>query len=71
MGIYQLTIKLPPGTEDECFWKRTVEVPEDFSPFDLHFYIQEIIEFDDDHIFAFYIGRHKSGAILGRNNNNL
>ncbi len=58
MEIYELTIKLPPGTEDECFWKRTVEVPEDFSLINLHYYIQKIIDFDDDHLFAFYIGKN-------------
>jgi len=42
MGIYQSTIKLSSGTENECFWKRTVEVPEDFSLFNLHLNDNEI-----------------------------
>lgn len=67
MEIYQLTIKLPPGAEDDCFWKRVIEVPEDFSLYELHNYIQQIIEFDNAHLFAFYIGKnHRKREIIFR-----
>jgi hypothetical protein len=44
--------------EDKNFWEATIEVPDICSLFDLHLFIQNIIEFDDDHLFEFYAGRN-------------
>ena len=52
-----LTISFP-YDEDEQPWSRTIEVKEDFTLVRLHKYIQEIVEFDDDHLYEFYIGKN-------------
>ncbi len=57
MEIYTLTISFP-YDEDEQPWFRIIEVKEDFSLVMLHKYIQEIVEFDDDHLYEFYIGKN-------------
>jgi hypothetical protein len=40
------------------FWEATIEVPVIYSLFDLHLFIQKIINFDNDHLFEFYAGRN-------------
>lgn len=65
MEIYTLIITFP-YDEDDIPWSRIIEVKEDFSLRDLHNYIQEIVEFDDDHLYEFSIGktpRNRSSAI--------
>jgi len=44
--------------EDKNFWEATIEFPDIFSLFDLHLFIQNTIEFDNDHLFEFYAGRN-------------
>ncbi len=56
MEIYTLTISFP-YDEDEQPWSRTIEVKEDFTLVKLHKYIQAIVEFDDDHLYEFFIGK--------------
>jgi hypothetical protein len=55
--IYTLTIAFP-YDEDEIPWSRTIEVKENFTLRKLHRYIQEIVDFDDDHLYEFYLGRN-------------
>ncbi len=43
---------------DQNFWKTIIEVPDIYSLFDLHLFIQLIINFDNDHLFEFYAGRN-------------
>jgi hypothetical protein len=43
---------------DNNFWEATIEVPDICSLFDLHLFIQKIINFDNDHLFEFYPGRN-------------
>ena len=57
MEIYTLTISFP-YDEDEQPWSRTIEVKEDFTLVRLHEYIQDIVKFDDDHLYEFYIGKN-------------
>ena len=57
MEIYTLTITFP-YDEDDIPWSRTIEVKEDFTLKRLHHYIQGIVEFDDDHLYEFYLGRN-------------
>lgn len=59
MEIYTLTIELifGIGQTDEG-WKRVIEIPEDARLADLHSFIQEIIEFDNDHMYEFYAGKN-------------
>ncbi|MCP4988106.1 MAG: plasmid pRiA4b ORF-3 family protein [Colwellia sp.] len=65
MEIFTLEISFPYDSGDEP-WIRVIEVKEDFTLEQLHYYIQEIVAFDNDHLYEFYIGkntRNKSGAI--------
>ena len=56
MEIYTLTLSFP-YDEDEEPWSRTIEVKETFTLKQLHNYVQKIIDFDNDHLYEFYIGR--------------
>ena len=44
--------------DDKNFWEANIEVPDICSLFDLHLFIQNIINFDNDHLFEFYAGRN-------------
>lgn len=44
--------------DDKNFWEATIEVPDIYSLFDLHLFIQDIVGFDNDHLFEFYAGRN-------------
>ena len=57
MEIYTLNISFP-YDENETPWSKTIEVKEDFSLQNLHIYIQKIIEFDNDHLYEFYVGKN-------------
>ena len=57
MEIYKLTISFP-YDEDDIPWSKTIEVKEDFTLIQLHKYIQKLIEFDDDHLYEFYVGNN-------------
>jgi len=57
MEVYTLTISFPYDEDDE-HWSRKIEVKEDFTLQKLHNYIQKIVDFDDDHLYEFYIGKN-------------
>ena len=57
MEIFKLTISFPHDEED-IPWSKTIEVKEDFTLLKLHKYIQKIVEFDDDHLFEFYVEKN-------------
>ncbi len=57
MEIYTLTISFP-YDEDDVPWSRIFEVKEDCTLQNLHKYIQKIVDFDDDHLYEFYIGKN-------------
>lgn len=57
MEIYTLEISFPYQDEDEP-WFRTIEVRENFTLRQLHSYIQKIVDFDDDHLYEFFIGKN-------------
>ena len=57
MEIYTLKISFP-YDENETPWSKTIEVKEDFSLRKLHRYIQKLVDFDDDHLYEFYVGRN-------------
>lgn len=65
MEIYTLTIRFPHNqySEDDMEWSRTIEAREDYSLLKLHNYIQDIIEFDNDHLYEFYIGKNPRNRI--------
>ena len=47
------------SVDDENFWEATIEVPDICTLFDLHLFIQKILDFDNDHLFEFYAGRNE------------
>ncbi|WP_035238687.1 IS1096 element passenger TnpR family protein [Desulfobacter vibrioformis] len=53
--IWTLRIKLQ-GAEPE--WVRVIEIDWRASFLDLHEAIQKAVDFDNDHLFEFYVGRH-------------
>ena len=56
MEVYTLTITLLQGRFYSP-WERTVEMRSDTTLFGIHDFIQDAIEFDDDHLFEFFTGR--------------
>ncbi len=63
MEIYTLEIRFP-YDEDDVPWVRTIEVSENFSLQQLHRYIQDLVDFDNDHLYEFYIGKNPRNKIL-------
>ena len=59
MEIYTLSLRLPLYSRltSNHDWKRTIEIAATDSLYDLHSYIQEITEFDNDHAYLFFAGR--------------
>ena len=57
MEIYTLEITFPYDDNEEP-WKIIIEVEENMVFQKLHAYIQEVVEFDDDHMYEFYIGKN-------------
>lgn len=55
LKIWTLRVKLPWSGSD-CV--RVIEIQSDATFLDLHEAIQEAVDFDNDHLFDFYIGRH-------------
>jgi len=56
--IWTIKIKCEWGRyiEEECI--RTLEIDEETTLYDLHLVIQELVDFDNDHLFEFFAGRH-------------
>ena len=50
--------------EDKNFWEAIIEVPIHYSLFDFHLFIQDIIDFENDHLFEFYAGRNERNRKL-------
>jgi len=57
MEIFTLEISFPYDSKDKS-WARVIEVQEDFTLEELHCYIQEVVAFDNDHLYDFYIGKN-------------
>ena len=65
--IETLKIKLLSGMTDND-WECMVEVPNDYSLYDLHGVIQQAVGFNNDHLFEFAIGRNynpRSTIVIG------
>jgi len=56
--LYTLTIELEPCMYDDPEWRRVIEIPEDLDLYDLHLFIQDVIDFDNDHLFEFIVGKN-------------
>jgi hypothetical protein len=58
--IYTLNIfNIWGPVDDKNFWEAVIEVPDICSLFDFHLFIQNILNFDNDHLFDFYAGRNE------------
>ena len=57
MEIFTLEISFPYDDSDHP-WSRVIEVKENFTLRQLHKYIQKIVDFDDDHLYEFYVGKN-------------
>ena len=57
MEVFTLEISFPYDDSDEP-WSKVIEVKEDFTLRQLHKYIQKIVDFDDDHLYEFYLGKN-------------
>ncbi len=55
--ILTLTIELVYKAYTDDDWHVTIEVDADSSLEDLHFAIQDAVEFDNDHMYEFYVAR--------------
>lgn len=44
--------------DDKNFWEAIIEVPDIYSLYELHLFIQGIVDLDNDHLFEFYAGRN-------------
>lgn len=57
--LYTLDISnLWDPVDNKNFWEATVEVPDICSLYELHQFIQNILDFENDHLFLFYAGRN-------------
>ena len=66
--IWTLRVKLP-RIRSECV--RVIEIGSKASLLDLHEAIQDAVDFDDDHLFEFYVGRNPNNrafAVCGEPN---
>jgi hypothetical protein len=57
LEIYTLEISFPYNDDDKP-WSRIIEIEEIATFQRLHVYIQDLVEFDDDHLYEFYIGKN-------------
>jgi len=48
-------------TDDKNFWECVVEIPDICSLYQLHLFIQDTVDFENDHMFEFYAGRKRIG----------
>jgi hypothetical protein len=55
--ILTLKLALSGWRAGDNAWSAVIEVPEDMTLGDLHYTIQELVNFDDDHLHQFYAGR--------------
>jgi pRiA4b ORF-3-like protein len=56
--ILTLNIALSGWRAAEHRWSSVIEVSEETTLADLHYIIQELVKFDDDHLHEFYAGQH-------------
>ena len=64
--IWTLNIELLSGAYLKDEWKATLEIDSTSTLEDLHFAIQDAVEFDNDHLYEFYISRTERSRDLVR-----
>ena len=66
LEIFTLTIKLGDRFND-FVWQREIEAKETMKLSSLHNFIQKTIEFDNDHMYEFYVGKNpRNRAVVGK-----
>lgn len=55
MEIYTIEITLP--LKAKTPWRRVIEVQDDTPFFELHYFIQTMVKFDNDHLYEFHIAK--------------
>jgi hypothetical protein len=60
MELYELKINTISNVDSgQNFWEATVHLPQDFTLHQFHLYIQDLVKFDNDHLYEFFSGRHE------------
>ena len=57
--IVTLDIKLSGWRKDANSWSTRIEVLADTTLSELHYTIQRLVDFDDDHLHEFFVGRNR------------
>ena len=66
MLIFTLKIKLGSGIYCSNDWECDIEIPENFILEDFHLFLQDLLSFDNDHMYEFYIANSVRGVPLSR-----
>jgi len=56
--VLTLQIFLSGWRASDTAWSATIEIPQDATLLDLHYTIQDLVRFDNDHLYEFYAGRN-------------
>ena len=64
--IFTVKIKLVNGIYATDDWVCNIEIPSDLNLEDFHLVIQDILDFDDDHMYEFYIANSERGKPIAR-----
>jgi hypothetical protein len=64
--IFTVKIKLVNGIYANDDWEGNIEIPSDFNLEDFHLFIQDLLGFDDDHMYEFYVAKSDRGSAIER-----
>ncbi|TWX68292.1 IS1096 element passenger TnpR family protein [Colwellia sp. C1TZA3] len=64
--IFTVKIKLVHGIYASDDWQCNIEIPSDFKLEDFHLVLQDLLAFDDDHMYKFYIANTERGQEIAR-----
>jgi len=64
--IFTIKIKLLRGIYASDDWGCSIETPADFSLEDFHLVLQDVLAFDDDHMYEFYIANSERCVPVAR-----
>lgn len=59
--IFTVRIKLVHGIYASNNWECNIEIPSDFSLDDFHLVLQDLLAFDEEHMYEFYIAKSDRG----------
>ena len=64
--IHTIKIKLINGVYASDDWECSIEIPSSFNLDDFHLVLQDLLDFDDDHMYEFYIANSERGIPIAR-----